>query len=222
MTETLTISQALWGYVTHMSDFSGGRVLKAGVTQDGRHKLSAGLDDGLIVPGVPDTMRRPSSGYGYVRPQDEDDPDKELWERWAGCRIDRLDYYVALRNGCPDPGAVPLLYPERVFVNGEDDDGEPLPRHIVLRHLAAVGIPASHSYWHPVQIFTGINRGFPVFQHGLKADTDIGPSWYSVTSRLQAKLPPGYSWELRHAGSYGTLYYDTDDLRELASDPAEA
>ena len=210
MTEIITISHGEWGYVTNMSDFTGGRVTDDSKTPDGRHVLSPGLDDHTIFPGIPDIRLRPHSGYGFVRPHDHDPADAQLWERCGGCRMPRLDYYVALRNGSPDPDAVGLLYPERLFVTGDDEVGNALPRTRLLEHLKAVEIPAHEGYWWPVQIFTGINMGYPVFDQGLKADTDVGPTWHSAAWKLGQKLPPGYDWEFSGA-KYGTLYYETTE-----------
>jgi hypothetical protein len=216
MIHTLTISHGLWGYVTHLSDFSGGRARLEGKTPDGLHTLSRGADSKHLVPGVPDSKFRPHSGYGFVRPRPEDGPDQKLWEQWDRCRLDRLDYYVALMNGSPDPQAVPFYYPERLFVTGDyysdsKDLGGQLFRTDLLNHLSALGIQAHPEYWHPVQIFHGIKGGFPLFDQGLKADTDVGPTWYSVQGKLKTKLPDGYDWDFS-GGNYGTLYFEPQEV----------
>lgn len=204
--DSITISHGEWGYVTHLNDFSGGRAAKAGKTPDGRHRLSR-LDEHTIAPGVPDKTLDWRTGYGFVRPQDDPpSPDDDLWARWAKCRMRRLDYYVAQMNGSPDPGAVPFFYPERLFVNGTDDNGNQLSRTALLKHLSALRVRGDCDFWHPVQIFTGISMGFPVFQEGLKADTDIGPTWSTATCILDGELPEGYSWEQFKGANYGTLH----------------
>jgi hypothetical protein len=203
---TITISNALWGYISSMTDFSGGRIADAGGTPDGQHVIREDFDRGLI-PGYPDGKYMRHGGYGHVRPEDEEGPDAELWAQWGECRMPRLDYYVGLQHGNPDPDSTGLLYPERLFANGEDDDGGDLPRSTLLTHLAAVGLQGHAEFWHPVQIYTGINRGCPVFRTGLKADTDIGPTWYSAKQKLDGKLPAGYEWSHHPKAKYGELYY---------------
>lgn len=204
--DSIIISHGEWGYVTRLSDFSGGRAAKAGKTPDGRHRLSS-LDDYAIAPGVPDKTLDPRTGYGFVRPQDDPpSPDDDLWARWAECRMRRLDYYVAQMNGSPDPAAVCVYYPERLFADGADENGNQLSRTALLKHLSAVQLRGWDDFWHPVQIFTGLNMGFPVFREGLKADTDIGPTWWSAINTLDNKLPKGYSWQQFKGAKYGTLY----------------
>lgn len=215
MNKSLTISRGEWGYVTRLSDWSGGKAGKAGETPDGRHKLKAFGE--YLMPGVPDQTILPHTGFGYVRPLDlvgGTPEERALNAKWmATMRVAHLDYYVARLHGSPDPDAVGLYYPERLFVTGRnDDDGYDLERSEVLRHLAAVGITSHPEYWHPVQLFTGMNMGFPVFHQGLRADTDYGPSWYgTVTSKLLGrKLPDGYTWDHYPSAKYGTLYIETE------------
>ncbi len=207
--KTITITTGLWGYVTHLSDWSGGKAAKAGYTPDGRHKLSVGIDEQILIPGVPDTMRRPSCGYGYVRPPETKGPDKVLWKLWDAMRLQRLDYYVALMNGSPDPQAVVSHYPEKLFIHGEGSERDSvMSRSEILKYLTAIDLPkAGYGFWHPVQIFTGLAMGFPVFRQGLKSDTDVGLTWYAALEHMRhAKLPANYMWDHFDGTKYGTLY----------------
>ena len=217
----LEISHGLWGYVTDMSDWSGGRAGKAGQTPDGEHTLKDGLD-GTLIPGVPDSelLGYMPSGYGFARPWQTEgisEEEKQLQEKWMRSRVPEIDYYVALQNGCPDPSAVRLYYPERVFVSGVDDedDGRKLTRLELLEHLKAVDLRGYHGFWNPVQIFHGIHSGFPHFSPGMKAHTDMGCSWFEVNQKLSGSLPEGYSWDVQTQGAeagYGLLYFEMEEV----------
>lgn len=207
---TITISHGEWGYVQRLSDFSGGKIAEALQTPDGKHTLTPMRDgDDNIYPGEPDSRQRRYGGFGFVRPPREGE-DEELWDRWRKDPGECHDYYVSLRNGCPDPESTPLLYPDRVFVTGEDDEGDDLSRTELLKHFGAVGLYSHPCYWEPVQMYTGLNKGFPVFRAALKADTGLGMSWYSVNSKLRGGLPTGYEWDHYAASLYGMLYYDPE------------
>lgn len=207
---TLIFSSSEWGFIRSIADFSGGCIFDEDLTSDtpdGRHRLRLDIDD-RILPGVSDLKFDPRAGYGHVRPTDTEGPDVALWKEWENVRTRRLDYYVAQRNGSPDPAAAPLLYPERLFVTGEGEgDDEPLPRTEILRHLQALGIPHLPFRWEPVQLFTGYRRGYPVFRQGIKTDTEFSVTWYAASSKLNATLPEGYHW-VPSGGSHGTLYVD--------------
>lgn len=216
MIHILEFSQNMWGYVTHMFPCPG----TAGETPDGRHFMTNSFEH--AHPGVADSRvfgAGFSSGFGYVRPWDVAgvSPDElHLQERWQACRVPHVDYYVGLRHGSPDP--VALLYPERVFVYGvrvdeELDEEIPLERCELLRHLKALDLRGQAEFWHPVQIYHGRKGGWPLFHAGVKADTDMGVSWYTVTSKMQ-RAPEGYSWEFAPTGlnSHGKLTYESEEL----------
>jgi len=214
MYHTIEITKGAWGYLTNLSDFSGGKVFKAGQTPDGRHTLDRGNVCGTVQPGLSDGDRQ-WGGYGSYRPYDAAD-DKEravndVWEKRNGTA--GLDYYIALRNGSPDPSCAAYIYGsdgfDKLFIHGEDGEGNDLPRYQLLEHLKAIGVRASPAFWDPCQIFHGLKGGFPTFHTALRTETNIGPSWYDVTSKLKGELPPGYSWDGHH-----TLYFDNEDVEE--------
>jgi hypothetical protein len=185
--KVIHLNNAEWGYVRDIHSWSG----DATETPDGRHKL---LPDGFsnrVMVGDPDTIHSGAlpAGYGSVRPFDTEVPaeERKCQETWMTQRMRSLDYYVAQRNGCPDPEAVGLYYPERVFIHGtEEVDGEEreLHRYELLEILKSWGLYAHPGAWDPVQLYHGANRGFPTFHAALKAQTDVGPRWHDVTSKL--------------------------------------
>jgi hypothetical protein len=211
---TITISNAAWGYLTDLPDYTGGKIFKKGkLPLDGRHSFKPGLGD-TIIPGVTDKslLGNMPGGYGFVRPWDTEGRVAELALNvdWQKARVPRLDYYVAMINGSPCPDAVRLYYPERVFVTGEGNDGEDLDRVDILKHLRAVDIRATSHFWLPCQIFHGLKQGgIPNISAGLRSDTDMGASWYEVCNRLAAKLPAGYEWYFS-GGRYGELFITED------------
>lgn len=208
---TLIFSSSEWGYVRSIADFSSGKIFDEeglATTPDGLHVLRQDID-GRILPGEPDLKFNKHTGYGHVRPPDTEGPDAGLWASWLKSRVARLDYYVSQRNGAPDPAATPLLYPERLFVTAEGDEDEPLSRTDLMRHLQAVGVPHMPFRWEPVQVYTGLRAGYPVFRQGVRSDTDFQVTWYTVSSKLNAELPTGYHW-VASGGSHGTLYFDAE------------
>lgn len=218
---TITISNAGWGYLTRLPNTL--RDLRSGVvmTPDRRHTLQA-IDGGeILAPGIPDGELLGgvpyAGGYGYVRHWDvQGDPkEREVEDDWRHARpaYHHLDYYVALHNGSPFPEAVAIYYAERVFVSGKDTDRNPLPRYRLLEHLAkfnlAVSEPrtASHAMmWHPCQIFHGLKAGMPLFEHALRAATELGPTWHQVVHNLSGQLPEGYHWWRPEGCRYGQLH----------------
>lgn len=112
-------------------------------------------------------------------------------------------YYIALTEGRdPKTGAhlvardseLSLVYPERLFVWGEDEKGDGLSAEALLGHLKALNIPAHASYWEAVLRHTGYAYGGAAkFSRTLRADANLGVSWYSLSHKLQEKdLPKGW------------------------------
>lgn len=214
----MTISRAEWGYVESMADWSGGRAADAANTG---HKFAQSGD--RLLPGVPDktVLGDFLGGYGRVKPWDPKQDGESLVKAWKLREHPRVaDYYIALLNGCPDVDAVQLYYPERLIISAEGcfEKGEEVPsRQLMLDVLDAAGIPSRPSRWDPCQVFTGISNGIPAIKPGLKANTDLGISWYEASRFLQSeKLPERLHWEWfagddkRNipAAKYGILYYD--------------
>lgn len=214
----ITISNAEWGYLLELGDFSGGRIKKTKQTKDGRHQLRS-LGDNAVQVGVPAVDYSPTLyGYGCVRPWSDEGVTKaeaalqKEWQEHKG-QGQVLDYYAAQKFGTPDPDSIGLIYPERVFVNGVDVESGDLERNVLMKHLKAVGVQHHFSVWGPLQLYGSIAAGLPEFQPSLIAHTDIGVSWYEVRDKLKRKLPSGYSWEYFPSAMYGTLYYEGEEIK---------
>ena len=214
---TITISHAEWGYLTNLQDFSGGGLFKGAKPEHGGHRFRRGFER-TVIPGVSDNVLLPDFmasknlyRYGYVKPWKEEGHPEEmaLQDAWAGAKPVCLDYYVAQRNGSPCPEAVLLYYPSRVFVEGENEDGEPLQRYELLQHLRAVGARSHSGFWEPCQVFHGLAfGGVPRFKNALRAETNSGPSWSELLPKLQQNLPPGYEWQRWGSSNSGTLTFE--------------
>ena len=216
---TITLTNAAWGYLTELEDWSGGEIFKEGRTLDGLHTLRPGLDN-FVIPGVPDRElgERMSHGFGFCRPWDEGVNEKELalQRAWAGRNTTgALDYYVAMRNGSPQPDCACYIYGEfggHLFVHGEDEEGNPLDRYQLLEHGKHLGLRTSPDFWDPVWVFHGMNRGYPVFDKAMRADTNLGQRWGDVVGYAESKvkdLPPGYQW-CKMSEHFGNLFYDEE------------
>ena len=198
---TVTVTGAAWGHLTNLQDWSNGKVFDAGTTKDGRHELHPG-PDGTIIVGRPDPTHGEKIRPWSSRPWDADGPDEELalekvWAARGG--TGNKDYYIALRNGSPQPDCAVCLYGDfspHVFAWGEDENGEPLHRFVLLEHLKHLNLPQKPEAWDPVWIFHGLDyRAVPKFDKALHLDHHIYPSWYSVQQnarRREDKLPAGY------------------------------
>lgn len=110
-------------------------------------------------------------------------------------------YYICLTQGTdPRTGKskisrdydASLVYPERVFVWGEDNDGEPMSREEVQEIVSLLGLRGK-GFWEAVEIHHGYNRGQPTWHCALRAHTDMGVRWWDVCSKLSGELPDGFT-----------------------------
>jgi len=160
--------------------------------------------------GMPMDLRTGSRGmpgvreiYGWVDPH----------STWPD------DYYIGLSEtfgehkptGCADID-YGSFYPPRLFIHGEDDDGNALPRLTMLRHLKDAGLYKSDvSFWKPCRPWRGYVGGRPTFHLSLRAHTDYGYTfcdWLHALSRNP--LPQNCEWEFSH-GMTGRLYVELND-----------
>ena len=158
--------------------------------------LSLPMGDGRGLPGEP-------SLYGNIEPSDD----------WPD------DYYVGqslgMRGGRPlgsrdiDYGH---FYPERLFVYGNDDDGEPLPREKILAYFKEIGWSYDKGFWNPCRVWHGYESGMiPSWHTALRADTNIGRTWGDWKSRASVGLPKGWSWDCEPGPmKLGRMYIKVD------------
>jgi hypothetical protein len=183
------MSNAMWGYLLELRDLRSGDARK----QDPCMIDNVMLDSRDSSPGFVTVGAK--AKYGYVR--DPLTPD---------------DYYVVMSERSNSPVIskdirATAFYPERVFVWGEDDDGDSLTREHLLQQLKILGLSGDAGFWKPCHMWSGYNRGLPTFNRCLRADANIGVNWSAVTSRLSGKLPAGY--EAYKEGGYYQLEYDS-------------
>lgn len=119
------------------------------------------------------------------------------------------DYYVGISESMH--GAVGMrdigwghFYPERVFVWGQDEDGDPLKRSVVRGHLQTMGLRSNRDFWNPCQVWRGFSRGDVTWHNALRADANLGIRWNDVTSRRQA-LPAGWQMDFRSGTNSGYI-----------------
>lgn len=123
------------------------------------------------------------------------------------------DYYVGISESMN--GAVGMrdigwghFYPERVFVWGQDEDGDPLKRSVVREYLQAMGLRSNRDFWNPCQVWRGFSRGDVTWHNALRADANLGIRWHDVTSRRQA-LPAGWEMDFRSGTNSGYILIPT-------------
>jgi hypothetical protein len=205
MFHSIIFSNAMWGYLQACYNMQPDKA----ATEPSYRVRESVWGDEFISVGYEAT-------YGFTEPFKEhsgDDEEDLVNQQWHD------DYYVALsegtRNGRPllntsiKAGA---FYPERLFMWGEDEEGNDLPRHMLLHHFKQLGMwKSTPAYWDPVRIWRGYNKGWPTFYKALRGSTDMGPRWHDIIGKLSGNLPDGYQWDLMPGCSYGTLYYETTD-----------
>lgn len=88
-----------------------------------------------------------------------------------------------------------LVYPERLFVWGSDDDNKtPLSHSVLYDYLKQMGIRAE-GFWEPVRLHRGYAGGEITWYHALRAHTDVGTTYYSEASKIRTMMEEwnGYS-----------------------------
>lgn len=127
------------------------------------------------MPGEPST-------YGFVA------ADEDQW---------REVYYVGISEsatkpvGCRDIG-YGLFYPERLFLWGEDDDGNDMGFGELLDTLKKARFYGDEGYWEPCLVWRGFAPGLkPTFRRALRADANLGPTMHNLRSGLKSKA---YGW----------------------------
>ncbi len=211
MYHTFTFSNAMWGHLLLLPDLFKGGLKEPMITETG-HLLLPGLSDGNISVGKATGPR----GYGFIRefdPEGKDQKEIELHQKFADRPQNHgHDYYIVTseRGGSyvlPTDVVASAGYPERLFVHGEDEDGEPLPRCELLYHLWRIGMGKHIDFWDPVQIWHGYDRGIPTFHNALRGATEMGPRYYEAVEKLRSLKLPGYTWEPA-TSFYGNLYIE--------------
>lgn len=135
------------------------------------------------------------------------------------------DYYVAIADGTvqydpkkrnADDAGKPLVcrdlevgvfYAERLFVWGLDDDGQNLRREVIRQYLRTLHISSDRGFWNPCQVWRGYAKGEPTFYNALRADTQMGPTWWGVQNRLRHDklshdLPEGWEYNPHGKGVF--------------------
>lgn len=210
----------MWGYLMSLYDLRSTKT-KVVRTSDGRvfrNERSRNKSSDITVGE--------KEMYGYVQPWpeklDPDDPEHQviaMFQEKPGLSAG-LDYYVALsegtRNGRPliSTGIkATAFYPERLFMWGECDKHQPLPRYELLRHAQAIGLRGTPAFWDTCQVWRGYSEGLPTFHTALRGCADMGPRWHDAIRTLSGKLPAGYQWSLMPGCSYGTLYWEEASIK---------
>ena len=119
------------------------------------------------------------------------------------------DYYVGISESSTRPMMGRDMgwghfYPERVFVWGQDGNGDPLKRTLVREYLRTLGLRHDRGFWNPCQVWRGYNRGEITWHNALRADANIGIRWHDVWDKLK-KLPDGWQWDPTYGDSGGCL-----------------
>lgn len=130
-------------------------------------------------------------------------------------------YYVAIadgmHNGKPmlsagvDAGA---FYPERLFMWGEDEDGNQPSRLALLATMRSLlyGTPVVRkldpSCWLPVMCWRGYKGGQPSYWSALRASTDAHVYKPELLRDLQRNLTLESNYEVYDAGIYAEIYID--------------
>jgi hypothetical protein len=214
MFHTITLSNAMWGHLYLLPDYTRGGLQEATTTPEG-HRIWPDFEEGKICVG----KHAGENGYGFIHEFDPDtkglDPKEiTLHAEWAkrGNRNGDDYYIVRSERGRHEYWLSRDIvaghgYPERMFAFGEDEDGRPLQRWELLHYLGRIGMRNHHGFWDPVTIWHGYYQGLPSFHNAIRAGTDTGPRYYESMSLLRGKLPDGYSWESSNS-HYGYLHIE--------------
>jgi hypothetical protein len=232
MFHTLTFVDAQWANLYKLIDLAPG-VSEKPLEKTGGHILhTSGPDEkwkgmSFVVPGDVD-CREPDPRILYARRRPfppakeiQTPEDAELIDHWRNqCRdAPRSDNYLVLSLSMPT--AAPrqtndihcgAFYGPHLFIWGEDEEGEPLSRGIILRHLKTLGVRAHPDFWDPVTIWRGYDGGYPTWDTALRNHTDLGPRWTEVQHKLSNNdLPEGYQWD-SYQPHRGMIYFDKEEM----------
>ena len=233
MYHTITLTSAMWSYLYQLYNLNGGEPRKE--FGNGHHISVDGLDADWCQPGM-------QAEYGRARPWRAKDTrvdwkdanaatsaEAELNDFFAGRSKGRPynglgDYYVALSEGVRSGKQLmstsvkaSLMYPDRLFAWGVDDENKPLERSQVLKHLKAFGIErATPNYWDPCLVWHGYDKGLPTFHEALRGCTDFGPRWHDVQRLVESHTRhKAYSWDGSYnGGQHGLLVINLNELEE--------
>jgi hypothetical protein len=91
------------------------------------------------------------------------------------------------------------VYPTRVFVSAEDDDGNPLEWGAIKRVTRDLGI---RSFWDEVRSWRGFRAGKIYFEPTLRAETQMGTNMTEIRSILARHPQDGekLQWWAYNAG----------------------
>ena len=175
--KAIHLSGAMWGFMQSMYNLSTDMPTKGVTTSQGDHVFPIKGRPDRIAAGI-------ATPYGWR----VDDDAKE-------------HHYVFLsegmRNGRPLIGRdseSSTFYSERLFIWGDDNEGNDLTHEELRESLGPVLQRSGAGFWHPTRVWRGYREGLPTFYRALRAHTYIGETWYGALTKLSGKLPDGWQW----------------------------